>query len=57
MDKELLQAVIDRLMPSNPKQKEFEEDLRKLLETHENPKTIRLTCEEHFEKLDDENEG
>jgi hypothetical protein len=54
MDKELLQAVIDNLMPSNPRQKEFEEDLRKLLKAHENPKTIRLTCEEHFEKPKDE---
>ena len=54
MDKELIQLVIDHLMPSNPRQKEFEEDLKKLLKAHENPKTIRLTCEEQFEKPDDE---
>ena len=51
MDKELLQAVIDNLMPSNPRQKEFEEDLKKLLEKYSKP--IRLSCEEQ-NLLDDE---
>lgn len=43
MNKELLQQVIDHLMPSNPKQEEFEADLKELLSKHERP--IRLYCE------------
>lgn len=43
MNKELLQEVIDHLMPSNPKQEEFEKGLRELLDKHEKP--IRLYCE------------
>jgi len=43
MDKELLQQVIDNLMPSNPRMKEFERDLKELLDKHSKP--IRLYCE------------
>jgi hypothetical protein len=44
MDKELLQNIIDNLLPSNPRHKEFEKDLKELVVKYTKP--IRLSCEE-----------
>jgi len=51
MDKELLQNIIDNLLPSNPRYKEFEKDLRELVIKYTRP--IRLSCEESFDNDED----
>jgi len=46
MDKELIQAVIDKLAPAHPKHKSFERALKRLIAKYDTPKpTVRLYCE------------